>query len=82
MKVRELIALLQTFDPELEVLTDGYEGGYTEVTVEDVRTFVRNVNHAWFYGAHETEYDGLYKGNERFQAVYLARGLNKNAREK
>jgi hypothetical protein len=31
MKVKELIKFLQTYDPEMRVVVDGYECGYNEV---------------------------------------------------
>ena len=31
MKVKELIKFLETYDPEMRVVVDGYESGYDEV---------------------------------------------------
>lgn len=54
MTVGELIAKLQTFDPALPVMVDGYEGGvdYPRVT-EEVKNVVLNQQSDWFYGRHE-----------------------------
>lgn len=54
MKVHELISFLYTLDPELEVVVSGYEGGYNTVRgITEPCEYVRDVNEAWYYGAHE-----------------------------
>ena len=54
MKVKELIKLLQTVDPRLDVYVRGYEDGYDDAGFKpDVRWFERNVNEEWYYGSHE-----------------------------
>jgi hypothetical protein len=54
MTVKELIEKLQTVDPDLVVLTSGYEGGYEDVVFsEHVRDFNKNANTEWYYGPHE-----------------------------
>jgi hypothetical protein len=54
MTVRELVAFLNTQDPERLVFTCGYEGGYDDVTT-DVKTVdvVLNYHTEWYYGKHE-----------------------------
>lgn len=54
MTVGELIAKLQTFDPALPVMVDGYEGGvdYPRIA-EEVNSVVLNQQTDWFYGRHE-----------------------------
>lgn len=65
MKVRELIAFLDTLHPELEVVLPGYEGGYKSVTgFTDAQEYVKDYNEQWYYGPHEqlnylTEYEYL-----------------------
>ena len=75
MKVIELIQRLQEFDPEMVVLLKGYEGGYATVGgIVDPRTFVEDVNRAWYYGPHELddEYvDPEHAGRPRFQALTI-----------
>jgi hypothetical protein len=75
MKVIELIKSLEAFDPEMPVVLTGYEGGYSEVQgVVDQRTFVEDVNCAWYYGPHELDNEYLgeeHAGKPRFQAVTL-----------
>lgn len=52
--VKELIEKLQTVDPNLVVLTPGYEGGFQEVKFNNhVRNFKKDVNTDWYYGPHE-----------------------------
>jgi hypothetical protein len=72
MNVKELIEKLQTLDPELMVVRDGYEGGVDEVSYADVETIALNVNEKWYYGKHETlcDYDE-YEGKERVKAVRI-----------
>lgn len=72
MKVKDLIAELQQFNPDLMVIRSGYEGGYAEATHVSEETIALNVNESWYYGPHETidEYD-QHEGHERVQAVYV-----------
>lgn len=73
MTVGELIAKLQTFDPALPVMVDGYEGGVdypAEVAVSD--TMGENPSYSdgtWYYGRYDTE---VLK--PRFCAVLIRRG--------
>jgi len=53
MTVKELIAELQTLDPDLYVFTQGYEGGYEDiVSVGNIKEIALNYNHEWYYGPH------------------------------
>ena len=53
MTVKELIAELQTLDPDLHVFTSGYEGGYEDVvSVGDIKEIALNYNDEWYYGPH------------------------------
>jgi len=71
MTVKELIEKLQTVDPDLVVLSDGYEGGYREVFFNEcVREFNKNVYTEWYYGPHEeVSYDALGTGD--FKGILL-----------
>lgn len=64
--VKDLIEKLQTVDPDLVVLTSGYEGGYREVHFSgDVFEFNKDVHDEWYYGPHERVEDdrhGDFKG--------------------
>jgi hypothetical protein len=53
MTIRDLIGKLQTFDPNLPVMVDGYEGGVD--TPGDIyqAPIILNVNDKWYYGKHE-----------------------------
>lgn len=59
MTIKELIETLSKLDPELRVVTRGYEGGYDDVewpTGKDVPNIINialHVNPAWYYGNHE-----------------------------
>lgn len=53
MKVSELIAELQDFDPDLEVALRGYEGGiYFPDGASKVEVLL-NVHSEWYYGPNE-----------------------------
>lgn len=76
MKVKDLIAVLQTYDPGLMVVRTGYEGGVEEITHHSEETIALNVNAEWYYGPHEVVADEdqdepEYEGYKRTQAVYL-----------
>jgi hypothetical protein len=61
MTVKELIEKLQQLDPDLRVVTDGYEGGYKDVS-DTFESFdlALNVNESWYYGPHE-DVDDTYR---------------------
>ena len=67
MRVKELIAALSAFDPELEVMVDGYEGGVGDPRYPSLLGIDRDVNGKWFYGPHEPNHDSAD------MVVYLAR---------
>lgn len=76
MKVKDLIAVLQTYDPDLMVVRTGYEGGVDEIMSHNKETIALNVNAEWYYGPHEVVADEdqdepEYEGYKRTQAVYL-----------
>jgi hypothetical protein len=75
MKVIDLVQRLQEFDPEMVVVLSGYEGGYNTVSgVVEPRTFVEDVNAAWYYGPHELDDEYLdpeHGSKPRFQAVRI-----------
>jgi hypothetical protein len=76
MKVIELIQALEAFDPEMPVMLAGYEGGYSEVQgVVDQRTFVKDVNCAWYYGPHDLDNAFLdqekHASKPRFEAITI-----------
>ena len=74
MKVKELIAALQTMDPEHTVVIPGYEGGVTELIGLNTVTIALNVHTEWYYGEHDVilHDDGRpYQEHEKAQAVLL-----------
>ena len=72
MKVKDLIAHLQTFDPELEVMIDGYEGGIENITEVEMVQVALDVNQSWYYGKHEMVYkDDQHPGHEIVNAVRI-----------
>lgn len=72
MKVKDLIAVLQAYDPDLMVVRSGYEGGLEEISHHSEETIALNVNAEWYYGTHElVDEEAEYEGHKRIQAVYL-----------
>ena len=59
MIIKELIETLSTLDPNLRVVTLGYEGGYDDIewpigkNSPNVIDLALHVNPAWYYGNHE-----------------------------
>ena len=54
MTAKELIEVLQAFDPETHVFTKGYEGGVEDAGIKGPATDIAlNVNRKWWYGPHE-----------------------------
>ena len=53
MTVGELIEKLQQLDPDIHVFVQGYEGGFEDVSVSDIKDMALNVNEEWYYGKHE-----------------------------
>ena len=70
MIVKDLIDQLQTLDPELLVLGDGYEGGLKELKHVRVVEIALNVNSEWYYGPHE-----LPSGIDPFEGFDRAKGV-------
>jgi len=57
MTVKELIEQLQQLDPEIHVFTCGYEGGYCDAHVGNVKEIALDVHDSWYYGPHEDAED-------------------------
>lgn len=55
MTVKELIEQLSTLDPEMQVFTTGYEGGFNSVdNINSIDDIVLNYHEEWYYGPHES----------------------------
>lgn len=73
MKVKELIAQLQEFDPEMETMRNGYEGGVENIEFLHTEPVALNVNEAWYYGKHEVVYkDDEHPGHEIITALIIS----------
>ena len=53
MTVADLIKELEKLDPTLNVFVRGYEGGYDDARIGDVRDVALDVYSDWWYGKHE-----------------------------
>ena len=74
MTVGELIQKLQTFDSNLEVFCDGYEGGY-DTPQEPFQSPIKlNVHDEkeWYYGSHEL-HRATDNGQSDSEAVIIPR---------
>jgi len=73
MKVKELIEQLQQFDPEMETMRHGYEGGVENINFLGMERVALDVHKEWYYGPHETvDKDDEYPGHERITAVVIS----------
>lgn len=74
MLVEELIAELQKFDPKLQVIRSGYEGGVDDIDCVREMKIALNVNDEWYYGAHEPVEQLTYLDLSQYKqtnAVYI-----------
>lgn len=52
--IKQLIAALQAYDPDLPIMLPGYEGGvYSPQPKLHQATIALEVNQEWYYGPHE-----------------------------
>jgi len=80
MRVKQLIQILQGFDPKLEVVVDGYEGGCDEpIAIEEI-VIEKDINEEDYFGKHEEVYNretlvkAINSGSEVADAVIIRRG--------
>lgn len=57
MTVKELIQHLGEYDPDLMVVVDGYEGGYSEINFMTIRLELNANKEIHYYGIHEKTRD-------------------------
>ena len=57
MNVQQLIEELQKYPPEMRVIVDGYEGGYSDCNPPESTRIRLNVHEEdkWYYGRHDGE---------------------------
>ena len=74
LKVRQLIEYLKTFDQELEVIVDGYEGGTSPLTKNHIATVYvdTSAGEDWF-GDYGDESDSPANMETPIQAILLRR---------
>jgi hypothetical protein len=73
MKVRELLEMLQQFDPDNLVVVDGYEDGVTKPFNQVEVKVLLNVHDEDYYGPHEIALPG--DPRESVKAVLLKRPI-------
>ena len=74
MKIKELIKILEKFPPDLEIMVEGYEGGYEDIEDKRMRKLkLKKVdNHENWVGDYE-EADLVKNSNPIFEAIILSR---------
>lgn len=75
MNVKELIEKLQTLDPEMPVMVDGYETGYDEVKEVCIIDNLKKLpeNKPYYDGEYDEVTNPLTWAHEVISAVYLPR---------
>lgn len=72
MRVKELLEILATADPESLVVVHGYERGVTTANSAYEVEIALDVNKAWYYGEHEELCDDEdYPGKTRAMAIRI-----------
>lgn len=71
MTIKELIDKLQELDPNLRVFTKGYEDGYNDPNVTEIRNIALDVHTDWYYGAHEDADSELSEGKEVVKGIVI-----------
>ena len=73
MTVKELIEKLQQLDPELHVFVDGYEGGYEDIVISEVKDIALDANSTtdWWYGAHDNYDENKHYNNTVVKGIIL-----------
>ena len=78
MKVKELIEHLLTFDQELDIVIDEYEGGVTEDIFIEKAQIACNVHQEWYYGEHEIDNEfqqDINKEAPRKSVIHISRDI-------
>ncbi|MFW6264139.1 MAG: hypothetical protein ACOC3E_01275 [Cyanobacteriota bacterium] len=71
MTIEELIVELSKYAPETPVVVRGYEGGYNDVSIIEPKTMQLNVNHRYYYGAHDCVKGLTVAGKPMVNVIYL-----------
>ena len=76
MKIKDLIKELKKYDPEMQVVRSGYEGGVEFVSRLQAYEVALDVNGDWWYGKHELVIHDLQREElrnyEKTQAVMIS----------
>lgn len=74
MKIKELIKKLKEFDPELEVVVDGYEGGCDYPRSIDKIEIKKNYHNGSYCGNHEEITDWDREPDNEYLKDFIDRG--------
>lgn len=72
MKVKDLIKILEIYSPDREVLVDGYEGGYDELSIVDQEVYDKQgeEKESWWDGRYDSSYEAR---DDTFKALIISR---------
>jgi len=71
MTAKQLIEKLQQIDPEMRIFVDGYEGGYNDANVSEIKDIALDVHTDWYYGTHEDAASDLAEGKTIVKGIVL-----------
>lgn len=75
MTIKELMAVLSQYNLDTPVVIRGYEGGYNDVTIIELKTMQLNVNDKPYYGAHDCVKGLIVPDKPMTDVIYLG-GVN------
>jgi hypothetical protein len=55
----------------MRIFVDGYEGGYNDATVSEIRDIALDVHTDWYYGTHEDAASELSKDKVIVKGIVL-----------
>lgn len=74
MKVKDLIKELQKFEPEMQIVRSGYEGGVDFIARAVAVEIALDVHTEWYYGQHEvidSKRDEEYHRYKKTQVIHI-----------
>lgn len=74
MTIRELIAHLDQYPPDVRIVVSGYEGGYNDVTILKTVQIKPDARTEWWMGQHE-------EAEEKGEMALLLAGKNRLSKD-
>ena len=74
MKIKELIKILEKYPQDLEIMVNGYESGFDEISKNRIQKLkLKKVNNPNDYDGEFEEVDFVKNNNKEFEALILGR---------